>query len=65
MSGSLVSFRYTDGRSKPRPDYVVTVGANRVKEMLEADAPIEIVEGHKLVGVKKKRAPTKPAVMRI
>ena len=57
MHGNLVSYRYTDGRLRPHPDYIVTVGASTVKELLAAKAPIEIVEGHELVGLKKKRAP--------
>ncbi len=56
MLGSLVSYRYTDGRTKPPKDYVVTMSPERVKEMLDADAPIEVVSGHKLVGLKAKRA---------
>lgn len=52
MLGSLVSFRYTDGRKRPREGYVVTVGAERVQDLLDAGAPIEVVSGRKLVGPK-------------
>ncbi len=55
MLGSLVSFRYTDGRTKPRKGYVVTVGLERVKELLDAGAPIEVVSGHDLVGLKAEK----------
>ena len=54
MLGGLVSYIYTDGRSKP-DDYVVTIGSERVKELLEAGAPIEVVAGHELVGLKVKK----------
>lgn len=47
----FVSFRYTDGRTKPHPDYVVTIGAERVREMLERGAPIEITAGHEHLGL--------------
>ena len=59
MLGGLVSYRYTDGRTKPPKGYVVTMSPERVKEMLDADAPIEVVEGHALVGLKVKK-PKKP-----
>ncbi len=55
MLGSLVAFRYTDERTKPPKGYVVTMSPERVKEMLDADAPIEVVDGHALVGLKKKK----------
>lgn len=58
MAG-LVSYIYTDGRSNP-PDYVVTIGSERVQAMLTEDAPIEIVSGHEFVGLKVKPVP-KPA----
>lgn len=55
----LVSFRYTDGRLKPPADYVVTIGEQRVREMLERGDPIEITDGHEHVGLEKE-PPSEP-----
>lgn len=41
----LVSFRYTDGRTKPPEGYVVTIGEERVQEMLKRGDPIEVLDG--------------------
>lgn len=60
MLGKLVSFRYTDGRTKPRKGYVVTMSPERVQAMLAEDAPIEIVEGHEFVSVKAKPVEVEP-----
>jgi hypothetical protein len=50
MAG-LVSYRYTDGRVKPPPEYVIEISAERVKELLAAGAPIEVVAGHEYLGL--------------
>jgi hypothetical protein len=42
MTQKMVSFVYTDGRTKPPPGYVLTMGEERVKEMLDRGDPIEL-----------------------
>ena len=43
MKNKMVSFRYTDGRTKPPEGYVVSMGEDRVQEMLKRGDPICIV----------------------
>ena len=45
MKNAMVSFRYTDGRTKPHEGYVVTMGDDRVQEMLKRGEPIKILDG--------------------
>ena len=45
MKNKMVSFRYTDGRTKPHPSYVINMGEDRVQEMLKRGDPIEVLDG--------------------
>lgn len=61
MSVRLVSYRYTDGRTRPRPGRVITIGADRVKELLDREAPIEVVDGFEHLGLTPPEPDPEPA----
>jgi hypothetical protein len=57
MTQKMVSFVYTDDRTKPPPGYVVTMGEERVKEMLDRDEPIRVLDGSEEVTSEPTLAP--------